>query len=486
MNNNIIYSIDFGLKRMGIAKILNNIVIPLEPIIRKNRKQASKELHNIITNNNTISSDKITLVIGMPIEDYKDSIILESKSSEFKRRVLHFLDLINFKGEIIFIDENLSSIEAQEKLKDRNHKVRKNSIKNGNLDSLSACIILERYIESNTKNTNTAPYSTKLDSKNIIDTKTSPHIPVLLNEVLDTFNIILDSKKQDIPVIIDCTLGFGGHSRMLLNKYNNLHIIGIDKDLDSIKYNEKLKNEFKERIDIYQGSFANLLPQILKSLESKQMKLYGILADIGVSSMQFDNLERGFSFRSNIIDMRMDKSQNLNAQYILNHYNGMELERIFRDFGEIKEYKKLVKLILQEREKQSKDVNITPEIMQNIALKINSKASLHPLTLIYQALRIEVNNELEELQTLLNECQNLKNAILCIISFHSLEDRIIKETFKKWAKTCICDKDAIKCTCGNNHSKGQILYKKPLIASKEELQINPRARSAKLRAFYFV
>lgn len=179
--------------------------------------------------------------------------------------------------------------------------------------------------------------------------------------------------------------------------------------------------------------------------------------------------------------MRMDSNQTLKASTIVNSYSKYELERIFRDYGEIREYKKLANLIIQERSKKE----ITSEVLQNIALRLKTKNKIHPSTLIYQALRIEVNDELGQLQGLLKACQNLSGALLCIISFHSLEDRIIKDTFKRWARNCICDSSVMQCKCGNNHSKGFSLYKKPICTSNEELNINKRARSAKLRAFYF-
>ncbi|MWV61518.1 16S rRNA (cytosine(1402)-N(4))-methyltransferase RsmH [Helicobacter saguini] len=349
----------------------------------------------------------------------------------------------------------------------------------------------------------------------MIKDSNSPHIPVLLNEVLETFNRILNSKNPNFlgdkviesnnqfPLIIDCTLGYGGHSRKLLQSYPRLKIIGIDRDLDSIKYNENLCDEFNDRIYIVKGAFGEMLPLILNEflrpkssnisniIESsflENVKLVGILADIGVSSLQFDNINRGFSFNSIALDMRMDVSQNLSANEILNTYNRLELEKIFSEYGEIKEYKKLVNLILLEREnlrKNSKNPNFSSEILHAIALKLNHKKSIHPLTLIYQALRIAVNDELGELKRLLKACENLANCLLCVISFHSLEDRIIKETFKIWAKNCVCDENVMKCECGNNHAKGQILYKKPLVASASEIKSNPRSRSAKLRAFYF-
>lgn len=334
---------------------------------------------------------------------------------------------------------------------------------------------------------------------------TLPFAKTKYNEIQDK-NTQHDKKTNEIPIIIDCTLGFGSHTKMLLQSFANLRIIGIDRDKDAINYNERLKQEFKGRIIILHGSFAEVLEQILgdlqgfvsefeiesskdSNMESKKIKIYGVLADIGVSSYQLDTKERGFSFNAKNLDMRMDTRQNLNAQYILNHYNKSELERVFSEYGEIKEYKKLVTLILQQREALKKQAKgeITPEILHNIALKLHYKKALHPLTLIYQALRIEVNDELGQLKGLLDCVQRhfeaLSGAIICIISFHSLEDRIIKERFRAWARSCVCDASVMKCACGGDNARGKIIYKKPLIATSSEIKQNTRARSAKLRAF---
>lgn len=319
----------------------------------------------------------------------------------------------------------------------------------------------------------------------------SPHIPVLLEYILDTFDRIFNTsntyyiKKTTTnkkEVLIDCTLGFGGMSRALLEKYKNLYIIGIDRDMQALEYNSKSMAIFGDRFQMRHGDFGTLLPIIIKEIQQNGYRLCGILADIGVSSYQLDTIERGFSFHSKELDMRMDNTQTLNADIIINTYSKYELEGIFKNYGEIREYKKLANLIIQERKKGK----ITPDILQNIALKLYSKAKIHPSTLIYQSLRIAVNDELGQLKSLLNSCKDLHEVLLCIISFHSLEDRIIKECFKQFAKSCICDITSFKCTCGNNNEKGFSLYKKPLIADNKEVMQNKRSRSAKLRAFYFI
>nr|WP_233715373.1 16S rRNA (cytosine(1402)-N(4))-methyltransferase RsmH [Helicobacter trogontum] len=320
----------------------------------------------------------------------------------------------------------------------------------------------------------------------------TPHIPVLLEHVLDTFDRVFIpththyiAKKSPIKnkeVLIDCTLGFGGMSKALLERYPDLYIIGIDRDSYALEYNQKPMAMFGDRFQTRHGDFGTLLPYIINEIQQSGNRLCGVLADIGVSSYQLDTIERGFSFHANTLDMRMDRTQTLNADMIVNTYSKYELEEIFKNYGEIREYKKLVNLIIQERTQRK----ITADKLQNIALKLHTKSKIHPATLIYQALRIAVNDELEQLQKLLASCVDLHEVLLCIISFHSLEDRIIKDAFKQFAKKCICDATSFKCTCGNNHAKGFSLYKKPLVADNKEILYNKRSRSAKLRAFYFM
>lgn len=307
-----------------------------------------------------------------------------------------------------------------------------------------------------------------------------PHISVLKQEVLETFDSELIRQKGGI--LVDCTLGFGGHSLALLEKYPKLKIIGIDQDSEAIALAKKRLEPFANRFNIEYGRFSEVLKRVLQA----EPNIVGILADIGVSSMQFDSKERGFCFESELLDMRMDKSQSLSAKDIINSYSLPELERIFRDFGEIREYKKLAHCIVELRKKEK--ITSAKMLSQFIA-KHFKHPKIHPATLAFQALRIEVNNELGELEAMLKifDSQKMQDSSrLCIISFHSLEDRIIKNYFKKWESPCICPPEALKCECGRNHQKGKNLYKKPLIAREQELQSNPRARSAKLRAFEFL
>lgn len=302
----------------------------------------------------------------------------------------------------------------------------------------------------------------------------SPHIPVLKNEVLDVFSPLSEG------VLIDCTLGFGGHSKALLEAHPKLQIIGIDQDSNAREF---CKNTLpNNRVQILEGNFSTCISEAIALAEGK---VVGVLADIGVSSLQLDDLSRGFSFSSPTLDMRMNQSQSLDASKVINHYSKMELERIFRDYGEVKEYKKMADLIIQARAKKPFESALE---LSTLLEKHFKKHKIHPATLAFQAIRIEVNDELGVLQSLLDTLKdsNLDNAIVAIISFHSLEDRIIKNTFREWEKSCICPPSVMRCECGNSHSRGKILTKKPLSATEQEIKLNPRSRSAKLRAFQFL
>lgn len=303
------------------------------------------------------------------------------------------------------------------------------------------------------------------------------HIPVLLDEVCALFEPI----GNDINgVFIDCTLGLGGHSQALLARHKNITLIGIDKDTQAIAIAKQNLKNFSDRVQILQGGFGYQLEVALHRAFKSQKKVVGILADIGVSSLQLDSLERGFSFKSENLDMRMDTNKNLDAHYILCHYSQFELERVFREYGEIKEYKKLARLLKSREFASAKDLSAF--LSQHF-----SNPRINPATLAFQALRIEVNDELGELKRFFNTIakyfHELSGAIVDVISFHSLEDRITKETFREWSKSCICDPNAYRCECGNNHAKGRILTKKPITPSQNELRANPRSRSSKLRAF---
>jgi 16S rRNA (cytosine1402-N4)-methyltransferase len=302
-----------------------------------------------------------------------------------------------------------------------------------------------------------------------LSNKNVPHIPVLFNEVIDTF------KHCNDGYIIDCTTGFGGHSQGLLQNNKNIKLICNDQDDEALNFSKNRLSPFEDRVIFHKGNFETVLSSFAT------YNISGILADIGVSSLQLDKLERGFGFESDVLDMRMDQTQDLSAKDIVNNYSQSELERIFRDYGEVREYKKVASLVVQNRPFTS-----AKELSSLLSSKMH-KGKLHPATLPFQAIRIEVNNELGVLENLFNSIEeaNLSNCIIAIISFHSLEDRIVKNYFKKWSLKCICPVHLERCECGNNHQKGKVITKKPIIPTKEEIKTNPRSRSSKLRIFKF-
>ncbi|MGJ0290372.1 16S rRNA (cytosine(1402)-N(4))-methyltransferase RsmH [Aliarcobacter cryaerophilus] len=297
-----------------------------------------------------------------------------------------------------------------------------------------------------------------------------PHIPVLYNEVLDCF------KDINKGYIIDCTTGYAGHSSGLLNQNSSVKLICNDQDDEALNFSKNRLKDFEKRVEFNKGNFEN----IIKKFENYPIR--GVLADIGVSSLQLDKLDRGFSFNSENLDMRMNQNQSLDASTVINSYSQVELENIFKEYGEIREYKKIASLIVQNRPFYS-----AKELAAFFYNKL-PKGKIHPATLIFQAIRIEVNDELGVLDRLFKSMEEakLKDCIVAIISFHSLEDRVVKNYFKKWSENCICPKDAFRCECGKNHALGKIITKKPIIATNFEIKQNPRSRSAKLRVFRFV
>jgi len=303
--------------------------------------------------------------------------------------------------------------------------------------------------------------------------KNIPHIPVLLNEVIEVFKDIKDG------YIIDCTLGPNGHSEGILKNNPNIKLIGIDQDEEAIEFSKKRLEIFKNRVIIKKGRFSEVLEDFMN------LNIKGVLADLGVSSLQLDKKERGFSFESDILDMRMDKSRSLSAYDVINFYPKEKLEYIFKEYGEIKNYKKIADLLVKYRQKRYfKSAKELAEFLKNHLPK-NKK--IHPATLVFQAIRIEVNQELYEIEKMLDilEKYRPKSAKIAIITFHSLEDRIVKRRFKNWAKGCICPSYAPKCECGGKNQLGEILTKKPICATIDEIKKNPRSRSAKMRVFKF-
>ena len=296
-----------------------------------------------------------------------------------------------------------------------------------------------------------------------------PHIPVLYKETLEAFISINDG------YIIDCTTGFAGHSSGLLSSNENVKLICNDQDDEALAFSKKRLEDFSSRVIFNKGNFEHVIDTF------KDYEIRGVLADIGVSSLQLDKLDRGFGFESLTLDMRMNQNQALDAATVVNTYSQDELERVFKECGEVREYKKVASLIVNNRPFTS-----AKEISELLAKKM-SKGKIHPATLPFQGIRIEVNDELGVLERLFDSLENakFKNCIVAIISFHSLEDRIVKNYFKKWTKSCICPSGIFRCECGNNHALGKIITKKPIIPTNEEIKQNPRSRSSKLRIFKF-
>ena len=282
------------------------------------------------------------------------------------------------------------------------------------------------------------------------------HLPVMLNEI-DQYLI-----TKDTGYYVDCTFGGGGHSLYLLNKYNGIKIIAFDQDTDSLKrFNENSElQKFKDRIIFCRDNFRN----IEKNLNRLNIpKVNGLLADLGVSSKQLDDKTRGFSFNSDdILDMRMNKEQELTAYTVVNTFSKENLQDIFFKYGEESFSKQIAQKIVEERVKG----NIkTCNQLKDIVCKVKwAKGKINPATKIFQALRIYVNDELGSLQEMLNSISNVLDtgARAAILTYHSLEDRIVKQTFK--------DAKNLK-----------IINKKVIIATKKEMKENPRSRSAKLR-----
>jgi len=305
----------------------------------------------------------------------------------------------------------------------------------------------------------------------------TPHIPVLLDEVLDGFKTI------QAGYFVDCTLGYAGHSEAMLKQYEHIQHIGIDRDDEALAFSKARLMPYAQRSRLYKGTFATLFPTLEES------PITGILADFGVSSLQLDKMDRGFGFESEQLDMRMDMGADLTAYEVVNHYTQEQLEYILNHYGEVRSYRKLAGAIVEARSKQP--IGSAKELAEIITTVIPRGGKIHPATLAFQGIRIEVNNELGEIEGLLDALEvrakrgELNGAIVSLITFHSLEDRLVKNRYKKWTTACICDPHAMRCTCGKDHALGKMLVRKPIVASKEELKRNARARSAKLRTFIF-
>lgn len=301
------------------------------------------------------------------------------------------------------------------------------------------------------------------------------HVSVLLNECLDALNIRPDG------IYVDCTLGGAGHSSQIVKRLsNNGRLIGIDQDTDALKAAGKRLEEFKN-VTLVHNNFYNI-KNIIEELDLEEVD--GILMDLGVSSYQLDTGERGFSYMKDApLDMRMNRDNDFSAYEVVNSYSEEELYRIIRDYGEEKFAKRVANFIVNAR--QEKEIETTLELVEIIKNAIPAKARRegpHPAKRTFQAIRIEVNSELSILNRAIEDGVNKlsKGGRMAIITFHSLEDRIVKNKFRDLAVSCRCPREFPICVCGEK-AKVKVISRKAIDPSKEEVEVNPRSRSAKLR-----
>lgn len=304
------------------------------------------------------------------------------------------------------------------------------------------------------------------------------HKSVLLDETVNGLGIKADG------IYVDGTLGGGGHAYEIAKRLGEKgSIVGIDRDEAAIEAAGIRLRDFGERVTIVRSNYCDM-KSLLHHIGID--KVDGIVLDLGVSSYQLDTAERGFSYREDApLDMRMDRRQKMTARDIVNEYSEMELYRVIRDYGEDKFAKNIAKHIAQARGKSSIETTrqLTEIIRQSIPMKYQKKTG-HPAKRTFQAIRIELNGELDVLRESLDDMIDILNpgGRLCIITFHSLEDRIVKSAFRKNENPCTCPSDFPICVCGKV-SKGSIITKKPILPSEKEIAHNSRAKSAKLRIF---
>ena len=304
------------------------------------------------------------------------------------------------------------------------------------------------------------------------------HKSVLLNETVDSLNI------KPNGIYIDGTLGGGGHAYEVCKRLGEHgRFIGIDQDAEAIEAAGLRLAEFGDKVTIVRSNYVDI-DNILKSLNIS--KVNGIMLDLGVSSHQLDTVERGFSYKENApLDMRMDVRNPMTAKDIVNNYSEMELYRVIRDYGEDKFAKNIAKHIVNAR--KEKEIETTYELNDIIKAAIPMKMRVnggHPAKKTFQAIRIELNKELEVLNNSIDKMIDLLDdgGRLSIITFHSLEDRIVKTRFRNTENPCICPPDFPVCVCGKK-SKGKVITRKPIVPSEQEIIENKRAKSSKLRVF---
>ncbi len=298
------------------------------------------------------------------------------------------------------------------------------------------------------------------------------HEPIMLNECIENLNI-----KKD-GIYVDGTMGGAGHSSKIVEKLDGGLLIGIDRDQEAIEASKKRLAKYNN-VKYVHGRHEDIILH-LQSLGIE--KVDGVLLDLGISSYQIDEGARGFSYTKDAeLDMRMDQSQELSAKDIVNNYDEYELEDIFHKYGEEKFSKRIAERIISER--KVKEITTTYELADIVRSAV-PKDAVNSFKRIFQALRIEVNGELKELKKAILDIASVLNVggRICIITFHSLEDRIVKEAFLELQGKCTCPKDFPKCVCGYK-SYGKVITKKPIVPSEEEMERNPRSKSAKLRVF---
>ncbi|MDB0438356.1 16S rRNA (cytosine(1402)-N(4))-methyltransferase [Clostridioides difficile] len=302
------------------------------------------------------------------------------------------------------------------------------------------------------------------------------HVSVLLNECIENLKIKPDG------VYVDCTMGGAGHSKEIVKKLSDKGLfIGFDQDKNAINTARERLSEYESRVKFVHSNFENIKQELEKI---GIYKIDGVLADLGVSSHQLDEAERGFSYMQDApLDMRMDVRCEFSAYDVVNTYTEDELSKIIKDYGEDNWAKRIAKFIVEER--VNKPIETTGELVDVIKKAIPKKARIegpHPAKRTFQAIRIEVNNELGVITKMINDASSIMNegGRICIITFHSLEDRIVKNAFKYLASDCICPQHLPICQC-DKESEVKIITRKPLLPSDEEIEVNPRSRSAKLR-----
>ncbi|MCT4660974.1 MAG: 16S rRNA (cytosine(1402)-N(4))-methyltransferase RsmH [Tissierellales bacterium] len=301
------------------------------------------------------------------------------------------------------------------------------------------------------------------------------HVSVLLDECIEGLNIKPDG------IYVDGTLGGAGHSKEIAKRLETGYLIGIDQDQNAINKATEVLAPYKDRVKIVRDNFSNI-KNVLWHLGVE--KIDGILLDLGVSSHQLDEGERGFSYQHDArLDMRMNRDQKLSAWEVVNEYSQEDLCRIIKDYGEENWAKRIAEFIVQEREENTIDTTFDLVSVIKKAVPKGARADgPHPAKRTFQAIRIEVNGELDIIKNTIRDAVDRLNpgGRICIITFHSLEDRLVKDMFKYLNQQCVCPREYPVCRC-DKRREVKIITRKPIVSNKDELERNNRARSAKLR-----